>query len=275
MRVGYVGELNIKGIGSSDYNDWISILSEKAREEKLDYLILCGGISDNFKISTSFVESLNKALSFEKIRLKFISGNTDFYYDDRDIVDKETKFFETLKVFRNDTCYFPKSSIFSNGISINGIESWYDYSLYRGKPADLRDITRKSLLWYRNRDNDYITGKDDYMLGYNNLFDIRYTNSCLDDMDLKLKNEFRKHGKTVYNIVVMYFYPIKAMLSEGFINRYSGTFSGSSKFFEVMKDNNVTDCVVGKSCNKGTLRVDGIRIHCLNRGEVNVFEYSI
>ena len=68
-------------------------------------------------------------------------------------VDKEAKFREILRDYRSMEYYLPNHSLNLKGsIRITGLESWYDYSLYRGDGCDLKKITKKSFMGIKNKD---------------------------------------------------------------------------------------------------------------------------
>ena len=146
MRVGYVSGIELHGVGM-EFNKKIQGLVDKSKSENIDYLIICGGISNNYEVSILFIDTLMKMLSESGIKLRFVIGNTDLYYSKSEFdVDKEKKVDNILRVYRNHPCYLSKHPIISRRVRIVGSESWYDYTLYRGKPTSLKNITKKRIV---------------------------------------------------------------------------------------------------------------------------------
>lgn len=259
MKVGYIGNLFLTG-ENKKFNDMVYFLSEEAKTRELAILILTGGISYNYEVTLNFVDRLGKILKESGIKLRFITGNTDFYYTKyASVVDKEEKFRETLRRYNISEYYLPTHPIFTKSTRITGIETWYDYTLYRGRPKSLKDITKKSILLLRNRDNDFITDKSDYTLGVNDTFDKRYTQETYTEMKRKLEANENKYTRVSYNVVVQYFSPSKTLLKNGLIENYFGTFCGSLRYMELLKLFRVNQCIIGTSCKERTLILNGIK----------------
>ena len=272
MKVGYISELCIKGYGK-DFSNCIDKLVNISKNENLDYLVISGGISNNYNITLKFVSDLGSVLNEFGTGLRFVAGNSDFYYSDENIVDKEKKFRQILSTYRENRYYLPYNPILTRTVRIVGAETWYDYSLYRGKPRDLRDISKKRILFFRNKDNKYITNESDYTLGLNNTFDIRYSKECAYSLKNELESHNRKHGRCIYNIVVTYLKTSKIFLGNSFIDKYMGTFEGSSVYHDIMKNNLISDCVFGKHSDREDSIIDGIRYKC-SSGKVRVEDYG-
>ena len=275
MRVGYVSNINLPK--SVDFYKSFD-LEEQAKKLDLDALILVGGISNDFDISYKFAEILGDRLKREGILFRFIAGNTD-YYSDSVGVDKEKSFREKKEKFMLHPYYLSTNSVLRSNIVISGIESWYDYSLYRGKPVNLSKILKKRTLLHRNYDARYITDEDDYSLGRDNVFDVRYTRECLEGLDSRLRSIKHRIGDVKYNVLVQYFYPSKIFLSNKqslFDNTgYFDAYKGSDRFLTIMRySGSVTDCVIGMSSERNSTTLSGIRFEtCTNK--IKVIEYDL
>lgn len=213
----------------------------------IDTLVISGGVSNNYRTTLDFIETIGKDLSRVGKRLRFIVGNTDLYYPtEESVIDKKAKFNEIIKMYRDSEYYLPNNPIITGNLRIMGSETWYDYSLYRGRPRNLKDITKKRVLWIRNRDNDYITDEADYCLGIKNTFDYKYSKECAKTMVDKLNSVNKGHGYCKNSIMVTYFKSSHMLLNDGLLDKYLGTFDGSSDYHEIMRDRKVTQCIYGK-----------------------------
>lgn len=256
MRVGYVSQLNLRGIDKR-FSKVTEKLVNDSKDLKLDILIVSGGISNDYLITLKFVEDIGQLLDKEGIRFRFIIGNTDLYYKD-DVVNKENKVRSILSMYQRSPYYLPYNAILTRKVRIIGAESWYDYTLYRGKPRDLREISSKKILMFENEDNTYITNASDYSLGLGNMFDIRYCKECAERLNAMLDSYNRKHGDCTYNVVVTYFKTSKTFLGNSFIEKYMGAFEGSTVYHELMKKHKVTNCVFGSPSKRKETLLDGI-----------------
>lgn len=273
MKVGYISELKIRGC-EGDFTEWVERLVTVSKNESLDFLVVSGGISCNYHITLRFVDELGKQLKEIGTKLRFIVGNTDLYYPKDEIsLDKKAKFLEIIGKYRSSQYYLPNHPILTRSVRIIGAESWYDYSLYRGKPINLRDITKKRFLFISNKDNLYITDKDDYTLGLENTFDYQYSNECCTSLNNELRAQMSKHGDCPYNVVVTYFKGSKALLSNSFMSKYFGAFEGSLKLGDIMRNNRVTHCMYGLNSDKKIVRMNGIS-YINTSGKVEVENYG-
>lgn len=270
MKVGYIGNLFLTH-ENKRFENMVYFLSEEAKVRELTFLIVTGGISYNYEMTLSFVEKLGRLLKENDIQLRFIAGNTDFYYTPyASVIDKETKFREILRLYSNSEYYLPTHPIITKSIRITGAETWYDYTLYRGKPRDLKDITRKSFLFVKSRDNEFITSRDDYTLGINDTFDKRYTQETLRSLKARLDSNEQKYATVSYNIVVQYFSPTKSILKSGLFQDYFGAFSGSMKYMDILKLYRVNYCIVGVPCKCRSINLN--RMMILNPDSKKIME---
>lgn len=261
MRLGYYGDLRFKLHSYSDIDGVCSDLTELAVKNRVDYLILSGGISNDFLLTLSFIDRLEQSLKLYQIKLKFLLGNTDFYSARLEGIDRKRAFREKLAEVAGMQSYLPCNPIMLQGARIYGAESWYDYSLYRGKPVALRDITKKSFWLKKNSDVKYITDRDDYISGLDNCFDVWYTNQCLRSLDDILDRDENRFIPPDNLVVVMYFYPSKVFLKDGYFERYWGTFKGSDKFLSLFQKHRVSKCVFGLTADRKYAELGGIRIY--------------
>jgi hypothetical protein len=237
--------------------------------------VCSGGISDNYHTSLFFIEKLGSECKRENIEFRFIVGNTDLYYPSTEgNADKENLFNTILEKYKESNYYLPNYPIFSRNTRICGFETWYDYSLYRGKSIDLKDITKKSFMFKKNKDVVYLTNASDYIGGINETFDRRYAIQTFSKMTSHLESYQQRWGYPVHNVVVQYFMPAKSFLKESRSENYFGTFKGSLQYMEILKSEKVTDCIIGIECRKDYPKyVNGIRF--LNPSRVlQEVEYS-
>lgn len=249
LNIGYFSNLNLFKFSNIDSK--VNSIVLKSKSLNLGVLVCAGGISNNYLITKDFVTRLGNALKIENIIFRFIVGNTDFYYDKSEsCVDKESKFRQILREYRNNEYYLPTHNInLKSGIRLVGLESWYDYTLYRGTGCDLKDITRKSYMhFFKNKDVVYITNSTDYTQGMSDTFDVRYSNECLELMSSRLHHSIASYGNAYKCVVVQYFIPVKSMLGNNSYDRYMGTFKGSLKYIEPLITNKVTECIIGCKC---------------------------
>lgn len=272
MKVGYVGNLKIKGSGWG-LSNCIERLVTESVNGSLDFLVVSGGISNNYHITLSFIKELGKQLANEGIELRFIVGNSDFYYPDNEVtLDKETKFRDILHSYRISEYYLPTHPIFTRDTRILGSESWYDYSLYRGKPKPLKDITKKQWLFFHHPDNLYITDPSDYTLGIENLFDTRYCKECLNSLKREIQFQYTRHGACENLVIVTYFKSSKALLSDSLKSKYFGTFEGSLHLGELLSSLKVTQNIYGLPFTKDTVKMNGVS-YISSSENVRVIEY--
>lgn len=253
-------------------------IEKQAKTLGLDALILVGGISSDYNTSYVCADAVGNRLKEEGILFRFIAGNTDFYSDVTGI-DKESSFRQRKKEFMLNPYYLSTNSIIRNNIVISGIDSWYDYSLYRGKPVNLSKILRKRTLIHKNLDAVYITDEDDYSLGIDNVFDVRYTRECLEGLDSRLRSIKQRMGSFKYNVLVQYFYPSKVFLSNDrgiFSNTgYFDAFRGSDRFLTIMRySGSVTDCIIGMSSERDSVTLNGIHFETCT-SSIKVIEYDL
>lgn len=274
MKVGYFGNVFLKGEGKK-LIDLVYLLVNECKQREITFLVCSGGISYNYHTSMSFIEKLGNECKKEGITFRFIVGNTDLYYPMKESeADKEFLFKKTLSKYKELETYLPNSPIFSRETRICGFETWYDYSLFRGKSIDLKYITRKSLWFKKNKDVVYLTNASDYVGGVNETFDRRYSLQTFSKMTSRLEGYKQKWGYPVHNVVVQYFMPSKSFLKESYFENYFGTFKGSLQYMEIMKSNRVTDCVIGIKCRDDYPKhINGIRFfnpsHILQEVEYN------
>lgn len=263
MKLGYFGNILVKDTCIEVTVDNIISL---CGQRDIRTLVCTGGISDRYSTSIRFINAMSNACRNNKINFGFIVGNTDLYYNKDDSeASKSEKVRKILDMYRKHENYLPAHPIFLKGARVCGFETWYDYSLYRGSPVDLKDITKKSKFCgvFRNKDVDYITDKSDYMSGIEGTYDRVYTDSTLSRMSSRLDSYNQRWGRAKYNIAVMYFLPSKAFLGNSYLERYFGTFKGSVRYMKVLKEYGVTDCLIGIKCRKDYPRnLNNMRFWC-------------
>ena len=272
MRVGYISNLFISD-NINKITDKVHSLTNEARELDLNFLVCSGGISRNYQTTVKFVEELGKQLTSFGIGFRFIVGNTDYYYPKDSEVNKQAKFRKIQAIYNASPYYLPNNPINAKNTRIHGFESWYDYSLYRGKPRELKSITNKSFFGFKNDDVVYITNKHDYLSGIEDTFDIRYCHETQSKMISKLDLALNKWGTPLHNVAVMWFVPSINFLKNTPIEKYMGTFKGSQKYLDILCTYNISECIIGIKCNDPyPERLRGIKF--LNSSnQITVVEY--
>ena len=261
MKVGYFGNLFLRG-ENEELSSIVYFIVNECKVREIKFLVCSGGISYNYHTSLFFIGKLGEECRKENIKFSFIVGNTDLYYPkEESYADKESLFKEILEKYKSNEFYLPNHPIFSRDVRINGFESWYDYTMYRGRSRDLKDITKKSLLCFRNKDAVYLTNKSDYTAGLQSTFDYRYSKQTMSSMVSRLESYQQRWGKPgKRDVVVQYFMPSKMFLKESILENYFGTFKGSIKYMDIMKRMGITDCIIGIECREDYPKIaNGIR----------------
>lgn len=254
MKVGYVsGEYIRKSHHNTD------TLVTECLNKGINLVILTGGISDNYIHTLRYINKLGSELKEADIRLRFIYGNTDFYYKES-VVNKLDKFYEIKSSYTNNEYCLQTHPIITQKIWIIGTDTWYDYSLYRGKSVQLKSISKKKKLWKKNRDNNYITDSGDYVLGVNSTFDYLYTKECIESLDRNLSRYEQRMLDPIYKVIVGYFYPSRVMLKNSLLEDYFGTFKGSDKMFNILQKHRVTEYISGIESRSNTIKYSGVSL---------------
>ena len=257
MKVCYVSSGYFKSNLSGETR-LIDCIIDKAVFDRVDMVILLGNLSKNYIDTLHIIDTLGAKLKEVGISLRFIVGNTDFYYHDP-VVNKVERFYEIRGMYNNNKYCLFTHPIITQSLWIIGAETWYDYSLYRGKPVQLRDICKKRKWFISNKDNYYITDKDDYALGLKNTFDYIYTSDCVGNLNTALSRYETKMLSPIHKVIVGYFYPTKILLKDNYIEKYFGTFKGSERFYDILEKHRVTDYISGISARKEVIRYNGIQ----------------
>lgn len=276
MRVAYISDIHINKLAStygtsenlSDY--YHSIFLQIVEQcEDIDYLIFNGGIYDNCEKLLSFVEYIQKQFQLRDLKtvVRFNVANTD-YYSNTSIIDKVGRFYEIDTIFKNHNLYLPRNPIITSNVWLFGIDTWYDYTLYRGEPISLQEITKKDnrsrftrLFKERvNFDNFNITDPSDYAFGLDNTFDVKHTKDCVDAFRYMCDKYDRTIAQPVQKIVCGYFYSNSLFLSDNpKRDGYYDAFSGSLKFDDTFKSHGITEYVCGKNGSyRSHVKRDGI-----------------
>ena len=254
MKVGYV---------SGDYirktHHKTETLITECLNKSLSLVVLTGGISENYISTLEYINKLGSGLRQADIKLRFIYGNTDFYYKES-VVNKIEKFYEIKNTYNTNEYCLMTHPIIKQKLWIIGTDTWYDYSLYRGNPIQLKTISKKKKFFKKNRDNDYITDSGDYVLGVNNTFDCIYTKECLGSLDRNLNRYEQRMLDPVYKVIVGYFYSSKVMLMDSMFENYFGTFKGSDKMFDILQKHKVTDYICGIKARSNTIKYNGVSL---------------
>lgn len=277
MKVAYISDIKISSLvgeetwlnESFDYFSSIFTQFVSRYSDTIDYLILNGGIYSDTVRFLEFVEFLDTSFTSHDIHTKVLFNVSNIeYYSNSVFVDKVGQFYDTDKKFKNHRLYLPRNPIITKDTWIFGVDTWYDYSLYRGKPISLKDITKKdnrgffSKLFKKrvNLDNFNITDESDYAFGLQNTFDVKHTNDCVDSFRYICDRYDRTIAQPTNKVACGYFYSNALFLSDNpKRDGYNDAFSGSFKFDDTFKSHGITEYVCGKASSyRSHITMDGI-----------------
>lgn len=277
MKVAYISDIQISSLvgeetwlnESFDYFSSIMAQFISRYSDTIDYLILNGGIYSDSTRFLEFVDFLDTSFTSHNIHTKVLFNVSNIeYYSNSVFVDKVGQFYDTDKKFKNHRLYLPRNPIITKDTWIFGVDTWYDYSLYRGKPISLKDITKKdsrgffSKLFKKrvNLDNFNITDESDYAFGLQNTFDVKHTNGCVDSFRHICDRYDRTIAQPINKVACGYFYSNALFLSDNpKRDGYNDAFSGSFKFDDTFKSHGITEYVCGKASSyRSHITMDGI-----------------
>lgn len=277
MKVAYISDIQISSLvgeetwlnESFDYFSSIMAQFISRYSDTIDYLILNGGIYSDSTRFLEFVDFLDTSFKSHNIHTKVLFNVSNIeYYSNSVFVDKVCQFYDTDRKFKNHRLYLPRNPIITKDTWIFGVDTWYDYSLYRGKPISLKDITKKdnrgffSKLFNKrvNLDNFNITDESDYAFGLQNTFDVKHTNDCVDSFRHICDRYDRTIAQPINKVACGYFYSNALFLSDNpKRDGYNDAFSGSFKFDDTFKSHGITEYVCGKvSSYRSHITMDGI-----------------
>lgn len=277
MKVAYISDIQISSLvgeetwlnESFDYFSSIMAQFISRYSDTIDYLILNGGIYSDSTRFLEFVDFLDTSFKSHNIHTKVLFNVSNIeYYSNSVFVDKVGQFYDTDKKFKNHRLYLPRNPIITKDTWIFGVDTWYDYSLYRGKPISLKGITKKdsrgffSKLFKKrvNLDNFNITDESDYAFGLQNTFDVRHTNGCVDSFRHICDRYDRTIAQPINKVACGYFYSNALFLSDNpKRDGYNDAFSGSFKFDDTFKSHGITEYVCGKASSyRSHITMDGI-----------------
>lgn len=261
MRVAVLGDVRkLRG------KNLVKSLVQFSIEENISYLILAGGISNDFNKTFKILKELGDSLKPYGKHLRFITGNTDYYRRNGNDI-KEDSFHNKNKKYETDILsdYYLENnpvvfSVDNRIVKFIGNSLWYDYSMYKGKTVSAKKITGKRKLWYLNRDILYLTSKEDYMLGLENTFDRKLMSKRLRNLELDIKSDKERFGERVQHILVTYFKPVDYFSDRGYIKGYKAAFEGSNKTFRKCKECGIQEVIFGMCSDKKFAEIDGIKI---------------
>jgi hypothetical protein len=277
MKVAYLSDIRINNLvgeetwlnESFDYFSSIMAQFISRYSDTIDYLILNGGIYSDSTRFLEFVDFLDTSFTSHDIHTKVLFNVSNIeYYSNSVFVDKVGQFYDTDKKFKNHRLYLPRNPIITKDIWIFGVDTWYDYSLYRGKPISLKDITKKDNRGFFgklfnkrvNLDNFNITDESDYAFGLQNTFDVKHTNDCVDSFRHICDRYDRTIAQPTNKVACGYFYSNALFLSDNpKRDGYNDAFSGSFKFDDTFKSHGITEYVCGKASSyRSHITMDGI-----------------
>lgn len=277
MKVAYLSDIRINSLvgeetwlnESFDYFSSIMAQFISRYSDTIDYLILNGGIYSDSTRFLEFVDFLDTSFKSHSIHTKVLFNVSNIeYYSNSVFVDKVGQFYDADKKFKNHRLYLPRNPIITKDTWIFGVDTWYDYSLYRGKPISLKDITKKdnrgffSKLFKKrvNLDNFNITDESDYAFGLQNTFDVKRTNDCVDSFRHICDRYDRTIAQPTNKVACGYFYSNALFLSDNpKRDGYNDAFSGSFKFDDTFKSHGITEYVCGKASSyRSHITMDGI-----------------
>lgn len=262
MKVGYISDTLIK---KGSYNNLsyvqslVTDIESYLKDKPVDVFVLNGGITYDYYKTMWVLDRLGVSRVIDKdIKIRFNVGNMDFYIRENTPVDKISSFMSCLSTFNNHPMFLPTHPILTQNVWIMGYMTWYDYTLYRGNPVSLKDVTKKQKgLFNKNEDNKYITDEMDYLNGTEKTFDVSYSKECVDSMVKSLQSYSKAFKEPIQKVVCTYFYP-NDLYSRQSNDYYYDTFSGMRYLSERVQNFNITDWVVGKYSKFGNIRNDGV-----------------
>lgn len=277
MKVAYLSDIRINNLVGEEtwlnesFDYFSSIMSQfiSRYSDTIDYLILNGGIYSDSTRFLEFVDFLDTSFTSHDIHTKVLFNVSNIeYYSNSVFVDKVGQFYDTDKKFKNHRLYLPRNPIITKDTWIFGVDTWYDYSLYRGKPISLKDITKKDNRGFFgklfnkrvNLDNFNITDESDYAFGLQNTFDVKHTNDCVDSFRHICDRYDRTIAQPTNKVACGYFYSNALFLSDSpKRDGYNDAFSGSFKFDDTFKSHGITEYVCGKASSyRSHITMDGI-----------------
>lgn len=277
MKVAYISDIQISSLvgeetwlnESFDYFSSIMAQFISRYSDTIDYLILNGGIYSDSTRFLEFVDFLDTSFKSHNIHTKVLFNVSNIeYYSNSIFVDKVGQFYDTDRKFKNHRLYLPRNPIITKDTWIFGVDTWYDYSLYRGKPISLKDITKKDNRGFFSKlfnkrvslDNFNITDESDYAFGLQNTFDVKHTNDCVDSFRHICDRYDRTIAQPINKVACGYFYSNALFLSDNpKRDGYNDAFSGSFKFDDTFKSHGITEYVCGKvSSYRSHITMDGI-----------------
>ena len=277
MKVAYLSDIRINSLvgeetwlnESFDYFSSIMAQFISRYSDTIDYLILNGGIYSDSTRFLEFVDFLDTSFKSHNIHTKVLFNVSNIeYYSNSVFVDKVGQFYDIDKKFKNHRLYLPRNPIITKDTWIFGVDTWYDYSLYRGKPISLKDITKKDNRGFFgklfnkrvNLDNFNITDESDYAFGLQNTFDVKRTNDCVDSFRHICDRYDRTIAQPTNKVACGYFYSNALFLSDNpKRDGYNDAFSGSFKFDDTFKSHGITEYVCGKASSyRSHITMDGI-----------------
>lgn len=277
MKVAYLSDIQISSLvgeetwlnESFDYFSSIMVQFISRYSDTIDYLILNGGIYSDSTRFLEFVDFLDTSFTSHDIHTKVLFNVSNIeYYSNSVFVDKVGQFYDTDRKFKNHRLYLPRNPIITKDTWIFGVDTWYDYSLYRGKPISLKDITKKDKRGFFgklfnkrvNLDNFNITDESDYAFGLQNTFDVKHTNDCVDSFRHICDRYDRTIAQPTNKVACGYFYSNALFLSDNpKRDGYNDAFSGSFKFDDTFKSHGITEYVCGKASSyRSHITMDGI-----------------
>ncbi len=125
MRIGFISDLHID---INRHHNFITLISELAKEKKLDLLVILGDIADGAIYTIKFYRELKEKL---KIPFRTLVGNHDIYvpntkyYTSDQIKKKSRQFYHDLDSLPTSLVHHP---IITDNWLITGINGWYDYT---------------------------------------------------------------------------------------------------------------------------------------------------
>ena len=277
MKVAYLSDIRINSLvgeetwlnESFDYFSSIMAQFISRYSDTIDYLILNGGIYSDSTGFLEFVDFLDTSFKSHNIHTKVLFNVRNIeYYSNSVFVDKVGQFYDTDRKFKNHRLYLPRNPIITKDTWIFGVDTWYDYSLYRGKPISLKDITKKDNRGFFgklfnkrvNLDNFNITDESDYAFGLQNTFDVKRTNDCVYSFRHICDRYDRTIAQPTNKVACGYFYSNALFLSDNpKRDGYNDAFSGSFKFDDTFKSHGITEYVCGKASSyRSHITMDGI-----------------
>ncbi|CDR66830.1 metallophosphoesterase [Staphylococcus schweitzeri] len=133
MKVGVIADLHIDRHNRLKPVNYLNTLIEAVKSKNIDILLIAGDISNDFKLTSHFIEQLTQNLD---TLVRFVPGNHDLWNTE------DTSTQETWDSYKSmSQCLVGQPNIINDEWAIVGHTAWYDYS-YAAKRFSLEQLQK-------------------------------------------------------------------------------------------------------------------------------------